>query len=587
MSAIHFRTPRQDKWTDEDGPVNIDALYIAANRWAIAYCESESGTVKLPNNRFNVQAVGYLPFIPGQFSRLSRDTCQWLLERWSCNDKVWLIRVPTAVLEAPYRFALTTLSNEMDWRSRERELDGSWKAYYEAAGSLALRDSWRKPPRTKFLYELGFAHGGTRHGLLNESPSSPLCDAMNVRDTSEIEFLEQELDYWKKRAENIASEDHRSRYERVGTYAMLPRPLDRGLAGSPWKIEAFPDQLKISKRRKWQPTLHASLKIRAGATTISWSSEFQSLPLLGAHTGSGCSLIVWRYKDQITGGQAVVTDGESYWLFQAIASRIPIRKGSKASATKKISQPTIVGHLQRAPTYWREDKSKLREKLQRLAEFVPSPFSEMSKEKLADYCSSYRQGRANVLAIGGPPASGKTFIVKQLISRADDWVLSRKERLLDCMYSEKLNLYVFGKYEPEGGIFQGTDKLSMAVQANAETFLAAVAATPVNVVFEGDRLFNRKFLEKAVALDTNLAILRFQVAQAIKAERHLARRDSQTAKYQRSRETKVDNICQSPILWDCVEEVRNENAADNKRILRMIDWFLSPRVVRSKGFGKA
>jgi hypothetical protein len=100
-------------------------------------------------------------------------------------------------------------------------------------------------------------------------------------------------------------------------------------------------------------------------------------------------------------------------------------------------------------------------------------------------------------------------------------------------------------------------------------------------------LFNRKFLEKAVALDTNLAILRFQVAQAIKAERHLARRDSQTAKYQRSRETKVDNICQSPILWDCVEEVRNENAADNKRILRMIDWFLSPRVVRSKGFGKA
>jgi hypothetical protein len=574
-SAMHFGTPRQDKWDDEDGPVNVDALYINSERWAIAYCESESGAVKLPNNRFNVQAVGFLAFIPLEISRLSRDAVEWLLRCWDSGRDVWLIRVPTQIPEAPFRYAFTTLSINLNWRKREQALEGSWQQYYNAAGSVALRNSWRIAPQSELMYELGFAHGGSLRGTLVKSPANVLCHAIEVRDELERLFLEQELAHWKGRAQNIASNDFRSRYERIGTYAMPSRPLDRALAGSPWRIAAEPTRLNLTKARQWQPTLHLECPSQGAATKLTWSSSFQAVPLLAARTGPDASLLLWRYKDRPGGGQAVATNGESYWLFQSIASVVPIRRGSRPPVTQKISEPTIVGHLQRAPTYWRHDKSKLREKLQQRAEFVPSPFSEMSEDRLAEYRSSYRQGRANVLAIGGPPASGKTFILKRLISRAHDWVVLKKEKLLDCMYSEKLKLYVLGKYRANGGIFQGTDKLSMAVQPAAESFLASVANTPVNIVFEGDRLFTESFLSRVVALETNLAILRFVVSRSIKTARHIARGDSQNEKFKRGRETKVQNVCRLPVVWDCVEEVRNESEEDSKRILKMMEWFLS------------
>ena len=574
-SAIHFKTPRQDRWDDEDGPVNVDAIYINTDRWAIAYCESESGAVKLPNNRFNVQAVGSLPFLPKEITRLSRDAVKWLQARWESGATVSLVRVPTQIPEAPFRYAFTTLSVKQNWRQREQSLQGSWESYYAGAGSLALRNWWRVAPQSDLMYELGFAHSGTVQGTLVKSAARILCDAIGIRDAAEQILLDQELVHWRGRAQNIASKDFQTRYERVGTYWLPPRPLDKALAGRPWKVSAEPTQLKLSKARRWQPVLRVSCPSQGAPTKLTWSSDFQSVALLAARTGSDASLIVWRYKDRPTGGQAVVTNGESYWLFQAIASVVPIRKGTRPPVTQKISEPTIVGHLQRAPTYWRQDKSKLVEKLRRQAEFVASPFSEMSKERLVEYRSTYRQGRANVLAIGGPPASGKTFIVKQLISRADDWVPLKKVKLLDCMYSDSLRLYVLGKYQANGGLFQGTDKLSWAVQPAAEAFLASVADTPVNIVFEGDRLFTESFLSRAVALETNLAVLRFVVARSIKAARHIGRGDSQDEKFKRSRETKVQNICQLPVIWDCVEEVRNENKEDSQRILNMIEWFLS------------
>ena len=38
--------------------------------------------MKLPNNRFNVQAIGYLPFVPAFINRLSKDLVEWLEDRW-------------------------------------------------------------------------------------------------------------------------------------------------------------------------------------------------------------------------------------------------------------------------------------------------------------------------------------------------------------------------------------------------------------------------------------------------------------------------------------------------------------------------
>ena len=52
-----------------------------------------------------------------------------------------------------------------------------------------------------------------------------------------------------------------------------------------------------------------------------------------------------------------------------------------------------------------------------------------------------------VIAMGGEPATGKTTLMFKLISMADDWKICKPEKLLDAMYSEKLNFYILGKYE--------------------------------------------------------------------------------------------------------------------------------------------
>ena len=80
-----------------------------------------------------------------------------------------------------------------------------------------------------------------------------------------------------------------------------------------------------------------------------------------------------------------------------------------------------------------------------------------------------------VIAMGGEPATGKTTLMFKLISMADDWKICKPEKLLDAMYSEKLNLYILGKYANDGNVFQGTDRLSMAVQPDANAFFSNLA----------------------------------------------------------------------------------------------------------------
>jgi len=75
-----------------------------------------------------------------------------------------------------------------------------------------------------------------------------------------------------------------------------------------------------------------------------------------------------------------------------------------------------------------------------------------------------------VIAMGGEPATGKTTLMFRLISMADDWQTVKPEKLLDAVYSKKLNLYILGKYVDDGNVFQGTDRLSMAVQPDATAF---------------------------------------------------------------------------------------------------------------------
>jgi len=181
-----------------------------------------------------------------------------------------------------------------------------------------------------------------------------------------------------------------------------------------------------------------------------------------------------------------------------------------------------------------------------------------------------------VIAMGGEPATGKTTLMFKLISMADDWKVSKPQKLLDAMYSEKLNLYILGKYENDGNIFQGTDRLSMAVQPDADKFFTELhyENADINVIFEGDRIFNAKMLERLGDLyPESFKIIILESSDQEKDRRHVDRKDDQDDKFKNSRATKVSNIRSSLVLMNYIDVFKNENLVDQQNIISTIKAF--------------
>jgi hypothetical protein len=177
-----------------------------------------------------------------------------------------------------------------------------------------------------------------------------------------------------------------------------------------------------------------------------------------------------------------------------------------------------------------------------------------------------------VIAMGGEPATGKTTLMFKLISMADDWEVIKPQKLLDAMYSKKLNLYILGKYANDGNVFQGTDRLSMAVQPDAVSFFESLDTG--NVIFEGDRLFNGKMLDRLSELFPNdFKILILTVKDSTLDQRHIDRKDDQDDKFKNSRKTKISNIMGSLTLMDYIETMVNENLDDQSKIIDNIRKF--------------
>lgn len=176
-----------------------------------------------------------------------------------------------------------------------------------------------------------------------------------------------------------------------------------------------------------------------------------------------------------------------------------------------------------------------------------------------------------LIAVGGEPATGKTTLMFKIIDMADDWEVCKPEKLLDALYSKKLNTYILGKYE-KGSTFQGTDRLSMAVQPNAEQFIVKLEDT--NVLFEGDRLFNSSFLEHIARLTEQLQIIVLEVKNDVVKQRHIDRADDQDDKFINSRRTKIANISSSLVLMDYINVMQNNDVVDQQNIINFIaDYF--------------
>ncbi len=138
----------------------------------------------------------------------------------------------------------------------------------------------------------------------------------------------------------------------------------------------------------------------------------------------------------------------------------------------------------------------------------------------------------------GEPGSGKSSLVKELLSQHE--YKPTKHKLLRAYEIEKenYNLFVFGIYF-SNEIFEGTDKLSMGVQPSATDFMLNA---PNNSVFitEGDRLGNAKLLAFCTANDIQYQLIHLYCSKP--QQRRENRGSKQSEAWISSRQTKIRNL---------------------------------------------
>jgi hypothetical protein len=182
----------------------------------------------------------------------------------------------------------------------------------------------------------------------------------------------------------------------------------------------------------------------------------------------------------------------------------------------------------------------------------------------------------SIIGISGLPACGKSTIVRAFMGVTDDWEIRKPIKLVDSLYSPKLDLYVLGKYEV-GDKFPGTDRASMAVQPMAEQL---VNDTTSSILFEGDRLCTASFLEHCANWadqdDANRTfnLLIVEADKETIKQRHKDREDTQNETWLRGRETKIDNLRSSLVLSYFVTVMKNNNADDMMKIVSVLKKWL-------------
>lgn len=171
-----------------------------------------------------------------------------------------------------------------------------------------------------------------------------------------------------------------------------------------------------------------------------------------------------------------------------------------------------------------------------------------------------------IIAVGGRPGTGKTTLFREFM-KDYTWEVVEPIKLLPCMYSKDLDLYVIGKYE-EGEVFAGTDRLSMAVQPAAEKFFSD---TKSNILYEGDRIFNQSFLEFCSELpEVSLNILYLKTSEEILSQRYLDRGSNQSEVFLKGRETKYNNILTNFSLMTYISTYENSSLEQQAIILAFL-----------------
>ncbi len=172
----------------------------------------------------------------------------------------------------------------------------------------------------------------------------------------------------------------------------------------------------------------------------------------------------------------------------------------------------------------------------------------------------------NIIAVGGEPATGKTTLMWRIIDSATDWQKIEPKKTLSAIRSETLNLTILGRYDRTEQ-FAGTDRLSMSVQPAATEFIKEATGS---ILFEGDRLFNRKFIDAIIACECSFSLIYIEASLEELHKRHVSRKDTQTETFLKSRRTKYSNIVRSLDLIDVVHIFKNNSLDDQTAIYSFI-----------------
>jgi len=179
-----------------------------------------------------------------------------------------------------------------------------------------------------------------------------------------------------------------------------------------------------------------------------------------------------------------------------------------------------------------------------------------------------------VVLIGGEPATGKSTLVKQVISGLPNDSVQFKHGTV-CGYRwPTAKVTLLGIYN-EGDQFPGTDRLSMSVQQQVFNYISASADTDSKndvLLIEGDRLFNMKFIDGCKA-QCKVVVFVLTTPEDVLSRRHVIRGDSQGGPFLKGRKTKVDNIVKT--LGDEVRVRQNRDHGDLANLILEVSRELS------------
>ena len=172
-----------------------------------------------------------------------------------------------------------------------------------------------------------------------------------------------------------------------------------------------------------------------------------------------------------------------------------------------------------------------------------------------------------IIAIGGEPATGKTEIIRKIRENENKPKVKSFGLLQYEVVRSRKTIYL-GRYK--GHKFDGTDRLSMAVQGDAKKFMkiAENRYSGYTIIFEGDRLFNKSFLTFLFKYQPVIIIV--ATSEKIAKSRHKKREDTQKQTFLKSRKTKILNIAAKfPYI-----RVYNNNKEDLKNIVNLINTLI-------------